>query len=108
MPRFACHYILVDVRLIKTFACSKSAQKRQKTVFKTLFLCCCAVFEHVNVRGVVWYLDRPETVFGSAFLLLLCSSLRHAIFTPGLMAACIFFILALNVTDVASLCNNIF
>ena len=108
MPRFACHYILVDVRLIKAFACSKSAQKRQKTVFKTLFLRCCAVFEQVNARGAVWYLDRPETVFGSAFLLLLCSSLRHAIFTPGPNGGMYFFILALKVTDVASLCKNIF
>ena len=107
MSRFACYYILVDVRLIKAFACSKSAQKRLKTVFKTLFLCCCAVFEHVNARGVVWYLDRPETVFGSAFLLLHCSSLRHAIFTPGPNGGLHFFILALNVTDVASLCKDI-
>ena len=47
-----------------------------------LFLCCFAVIEHVSTWWVVWCLDWPETVFGSAFLLLLCS-LRHTIFTPG-------------------------
>ena len=40
------------------------------------------VIEHVSAWWVVWCLDWPETAFGSAFLLLLCS-LRHTVFTPG-------------------------
>ena len=52
------------------------------TVVSELFLCCCAVFEHVSAWWGDWCLDWPETVFGSAFLLLLCS-LRHTVLTPG-------------------------
>ena len=52
------------------------------TVVSELFLCCCAVIEHVSDWWFVWCLDWPETVFGSAFLLLLCS-LHHTIFIPG-------------------------
>ena len=61
-----------------------------------LFLCCFAVIEHVSTWWVVWCLDWPETVFGSAFLLLLCS-LRYTGFTPGPNDGLHFFVLALNV-----------
>ena len=52
------------------------------TVMLELFLCCGAVIEHVSAWWVHWCLGWPETVFGSAFLLLLCR-LRHIVFTPG-------------------------
>ena len=42
-------------------------------VLGTLLLCCRPVIEHVSARWVVWCMDRPETVFVSAFLLLLCN-----------------------------------
>ena len=51
------------------------------TVVSDLFLCCCAVIEQVSAWWVVSCLDWPETVFGSAFLLLLCN-LHHTVLTP--------------------------
>ena len=100
MSRFACHYILVDVSSMQAFACSNSARWCQRTVFGTLFLRCCAVTENVSAWWVVWCLDRPETVFRSALLLLLCR-LRHTVVTPepndGLQFFC---------HDVISLCKE--
>ena len=76
------------------------------TVVSELFLCCCAVTEHVSTWWVVWCLDWPETVFGSTFLLLVCS-LLHTVVTPGPNGGLYFLVLVLNVTT-SFLCAKTF
>ena len=77
------------------------------TVMSELFLCCCAVIEHVCAWWVDWCLNWPETVFGSAFLLLLCI-LRHTVFIPGPNDGLHFFLFWLWVSLASFYCAKTF
>ena len=90
MSRFACHYVLVDVSSIQAFACSNSAQWCQS----------CSYVVVLSLSTEV--LDGLSGVWTD---LKLCSG--QCSLLQDLTTVYIFFVLALNVTDVISLCKDI-